>query len=167
MKPILGRELPATIGAVHFIGIAGSGMSGIARVFAERGHTVTGSDQADSEVVASLREAGILVSLGHDASHIEGAETVVFSTAVRSLNPEYVAALDQGLSVIHRSEALRWLLKGKKTLAVAGSHGKTTTTAMVATSLERAGIDAGCVNGGVVSQWGRVLEGRLGPAVCD
>jgi len=154
MKPILGRELPATIGAVHFIGIAGSGMSGIARVFAERGHTVTGSDQADSEVVASLREAGILVSLGHDASHIEGAETVVFSTAVRILNPEYVAALDQGLSVIHRSEALRWLLKGKKTLAVAGSHGKTTTTAMVATSLERAGIDAGCVNGGVVSQWG-------------
>jgi UDP-N-acetylmuramate--alanine ligase len=129
-------------------------MSGIARVFAERGHRVTGSDRFDSEVVESLRQSGIQVFLGHDAAHLAGVDTVVFSSAVRETNPEYLEALDRGLAIIHRSEALRWLLQGKTPLAVAGSHGKTTTTAMLATALEAVGIDAGCVNGGVISQWG-------------
>ncbi len=154
MKPELGRALPEAMGAIHFIGVGGSGMSGIARVFAERGHRVTGSDRFDSEVVESLRQSGIQVFLGHDAAHLAGVDTVVFSSAVRETNPEYLEALDRGLAIIHRSEALRWLLQGKTPLAVAGSHGKTTTTAMLATALEAVGIDAGCVNGGVISQWG-------------
>lgn len=154
MKPELNRALPSTIGAIHFIGVGGSGMSGIARVFAQRGYRVTGSDRFDSEVVESLRTSGIKVFLGHEASHVAGVDTVVFSSAVRESNPEYLAALELGLTIIHRSEALRWLLEGKKVLAVAGSHGKTTTTAMLATALVAAGIDAGCVNGGVISQWG-------------
>ena len=154
MKPELGRALPEAMGAIHFIGVGGSGMSGIARVFAERGHRVTGSDRFDSEVVESLRHSGIQVFLGHDALHLAGVDTVVFSSAVRETNPEYLEALDRGLTIIHRSEALRWLLQGKTPLAVAGSHGKTTTTAMLATALEAVGIDAGCVNGGVISQWG-------------
>lgn len=154
MKPFVVRELPRGLGSLHFIGIAGSGMSGIARVFAERGHTVTGSDRADSEIVDSLRTAGITVTIGHDAQNVGDVDTVVVSSAVRESNPELIQARANGVNVLHRSEALRWLLRGKRTLAVAGSHGKTTTTAMLATSLERAGIDCGCVNGGVVSQWG-------------
>ncbi len=154
MKPELGRALPESIGHIHFIGIGGSGMSGIARVFAERGHTVSGSDRSSSEVTDSLTLAGVTVFEGHDAAHLGECDTVVFSSAVREENPEYGEALRRGLTVIHRSEALRWLLRGLSPLAIAGSHGKTTTTAMVATALERAGVDAGCVNGGVVSQWG-------------
>jgi len=154
MKPDPHRELPAHINAVHFIGVAGSGMSGIARVMAERGHPVTGSDRADSEVVASLREAGVTVFVGHDASHVGNADTVVVSSAVRDSNPELMEAVARGLQIIHRSEALRYLMVGKKVLAVAGSHGKTTSTAMLATALHRAGRDASFVNGGVVSQWG-------------
>jgi len=154
MKPELGGPLPETIGVVHFIGVAGSGMSGIARVFAERGHTVTGSDRSDSEVVESLRNAGVTVFLGHSVDHLGDADTVVVSSAVRDHNPELVEARQRGLQVVHRSEALRFLAKGKRVLAVAGSHGKTTSTAMLATALHRAGRDAGFVNGGVVSQWG-------------
>lgn len=154
MKPELGRPVPEHIGAAHFIGIAGSGMSGIARVFAEQGHLVTGSDRSDSEVVESLRKAGITVHIGHDPSHLGDVDTVVVSSAVRDHNPELVEARARSLQVIHRSEALRYLLKGKRVLAVAGSHGKTTSTAMLATALHRAGKDAGFVNGGVVSQWG-------------
>ena len=154
MKPELGKPVPESVGSAHFIGIAGSGMSGIARVMAELGHTVTGSDRADSEVVEALRQAGITVFIGHDPGHLGSADTVVVSSAVRDHNPELVEARSRGLQVIHRSEALRYVMKGKRVLAVAGSHGKTTSTAMLATALHRAGRDVGFVNGGVVSQWG-------------
>jgi len=154
MKPTPGSELPATMSRVHFIGVAGSGMSGIARVMAEQGLIVSGSDRSDSEVVESLRSSGITVFIGHDASHIGDADTVVASSAVRAENPELMAARERGLHVIHRSDALRWVMRGKKILAVAGSHGKTTSTAMLASAVHRAGRDAGFVNGGVVSQWG-------------
>jgi len=154
MKPELGAPLPETIGAVHFIGVAGSGMSGIARVFAERGHQVSGSDRSDSEVVESLRASGVSVFLGHDKDNLGDADTVVVSSAVRDNNPELVEARARGLRVLHRSEALRYVMRGKKVLAIAGSHGKTTSTAILATSLHRAGLDVGFVNGGVVSEWG-------------
>ena len=154
MKPTPGSELPATMSRVHFIGVAGSGMSGIARVMVEQGLIVSGSDRSDSEVVESLRSSGITVFIGHDASHIGDADTVVASSAVRAENPELMAARERGLHVIHRSDALRWVMRGKKILAVAGSHGKTTSTAMLASAVHRAGRDAGFVNGGVVSQWG-------------
>ena len=162
MKPLPGGDLPEKILRAHFIGIAGSGMSGIARVMAEQGVIVSGSDQSDSEVVAALREAGITVFIGHDASHLGEADTVVASSAVRDANPELVEAYSRGLSVIHRSTALRWVMRGKTVLAVAGSHGKTTSTAMLSSALHRAGIDAGFVNGGVVSQWG--VSARSGEA---
>lgn len=162
MKPQPGGELPEKISRAHFIGVAGSGMSGIARVMAEQGVMVTGSDRADSEVVDSLRSAGITVFIGHDASHIGDADTVVASSAVRDSNPELIEAYSRGLRVIHRSSALRWVMRGKTVLAVAGSHGKTTSTAMLASALHRAGIDAGFVNGGVVSQWG--VSSRSGGA---
>jgi len=154
MRPDLGKPLPESVGSVHFIGVAGSGMSGIARVFAERGHAVSGSDRSDSEVVDSLRSAGVTVFLGHDPAHLGDADTVVVSSAVREHNPEFVEAQARGLRVLHRSEALRYLMRDKRVLAVAGSHGKTTSTAMLATALHRAGKDVGFVNGGVVSQWG-------------
>lgn len=154
MKPQPGGDLPTSLSHVHFIGVAGSGMSGIARVMAEQGLTVTGSDRSDSEVVDSLRASGITVFIGHDASHIGDADTVVASSAVRAENPELVAAYERGLQVIHRSSALRWVMQGTKVLAVAGSHGKTTSTAMLASAMHRAGRDTGFVNGGVVSQWG-------------
>lgn len=154
MKPTPGTTLPATMSHVHFIGVAGSGMSGIARVMAEQGHAVSGSDRSDSEVVESLRASGVTVFIGHDAQHIGDADTVVASSAVRADNPELMAAYQRGLTVIHRSDALRWVMRGKKILAVAGSHGKTTSTAMLASAVYRAGRDAGFVNGGVVSQWG-------------
>jgi UDP-N-acetylmuramate--alanine ligase len=162
VKPPPGGDIPEKISHAHFIGIAGSGMSGIARVMAEQGVNVTGSDRSDSEVVASLRDAGITVFIGHDASHLGDADTVVASSAVRESNPELVEAYSRGLHVIHRSSALRWVMRGKTVLAVAGSHGKTTSTAMLASALHRAGIDAGFVNGGVVSQWG--VSSRTGEA---
>jgi UDP-N-acetylmuramate--alanine ligase len=137
-------------------------MSGIARVMAQQGVMVSGSDRSDSEIVDSLRDAGITVFIGHDASHLGDADTVVASSAVRDENPELVEAYSRGLSVIHRSTALRWVMRGKTVLAVAGSHGKTTSTAMLASALHRAGIDAGFVNGGVVSQWG--VSSRTGSA---
>lgn len=162
MKPLPGGPLPGSISRAHFIGIAGSGMSGIARVMAEQGVIVSGSDRSDSETVDSLRDAGITVFIGHDASHLGDADTVVASSAVRDSNPELVEAYSRGLAVIHRSSALRWVMRGKTVLAVAGSHGKTTSTAMLASALHRAGIDAGFVNGGVVSQWG--VSSRTGAA---
>ena len=129
-------------------------MSGIARVMHEQGITVTGSDRFDSEVVTALREIGIDVHLGHEAAHIGSADCVVASGAVRAENPELVEARERGLRVVHRSDALRFVMKNKRVLAVAGSHGKTTSTAMLATALFRSGRDIGCVNGGVVSEWG-------------
>jgi UDP-N-acetylmuramate--alanine ligase len=137
-------------------------MSGIARVMAEQGVVVTGSDRSETEVVGSLRDAGITVFIGHDSNHLGDADTVVASSAVRDANPELVEAYSRGLAVIHRSSALRWVMRGKTVLAVAGSHGKTTSTAMLASALHRAGIDAGFVNGGVVSQWG--VSSRTGGA---
>ena len=154
VKPELGRAIPEDLGAVHFIGIGGSGMSGIARVLAERGVVVSGSDRAASEVTDSLEKAGIAVFLGHDAGNLGSSTTVVVSSAVREGNPELVEAHARGLQVLHRSEALRWIIRDKTVLAVAGSHGKTTSTAMLATALDRSGRDVGAVNGGVVSEWG-------------
>ncbi len=154
VKPELGRAIPDELGAVHFIGIGGSGMSGIARVLAERGLSVSGSDRAASEVTESLESSCITVRIGHDPSHLGEVTTVVLSSAVREENPELMEARARGLQILHRSEALRWIIRGKRVLAVAGSHGKTTSTAMLATALERSGRDTGAVNGGVVSEWG-------------
>ncbi len=154
IKPDLTVVLPADLQRVHFVGIGGSGMSGIARMFAGRGIHVSGSDRSESATTRALRDAGIRVDIGHDAANVGDAQAVVVTGALWEDNPEYQRALASGIPVAHRSVALNWLLTGQRVLAVAGAHGKTTTTAMVVTALRETGADPSFVNGGVVSGYG-------------
>ncbi|HDQ98919.1 MAG TPA: UDP-N-acetylmuramate--L-alanine ligase [candidate division WOR-3 bacterium] len=135
---------------VHFIGVGGVGMSGIALLLQNLGFEVSGSDLAESEMTRRLAEAGVRVSIGHRAEHCLGAEVVVFSTAIGSDNPEMVAAREQGVPVIRRAEMLAELMRLKFSVAVSGSHGKTTVTSLVGHVLERAGLDPTTVVGGRV-----------------
>jgi len=126
----------------HFIGVGGSGMSAVARLVAARGVQVSGSDRGESAYFLALRDAGMDVRVGHDPALVDGADAVVISTAIREANPELARARELGVRVLHRSEALVWALEGRSLVAVAGSHGKTTTSAMTARALHGAGIDA-------------------------
>ena len=148
------------IGTIHFVGIGGIGMSGIAEVMNNLGYAVQGSDIAESVTVERLRKRGIAVSIGHAAENIEGAAVVVTSTAVRRDNPEVVAALENRIPVVRRAEMLAELMRLKNTVAVAGTHGKTTTTSMIAALLDAGGIDPTVINGGVIEQYGS--NARLG-----
>lgn len=139
---------------MHLVGIGGSGMSGIARVLAETGHQVTGTDRAASEVTESLESAGIEVFIGEDSGWVDQADTVISTYAVRDHHPEMVRARELDLTILHRADALRWLCQGKRVMAVGGSHGKTTSTAILATAMESLGEDIQAINGGVVSAWG-------------
>ncbi len=148
----------ADLGRVHLVGVGGAGMSAIAPLLASRGLTVSGSDAHDGPALAGLRAAGVLVHVGHDAAHVADADSLVVSSAVRASNPEVAAAQARGLPVLHRSEALASLMAGRDAVAVAGAHGKTTTSAMIATALVHAGADPAFAIGGVV----RSAEGTLG-----
>jgi UDP-N-acetylmuramate--alanine ligase len=128
ISPDLDQELPDDLGSVHFVGIGGSGMSGIARLLLEAGHRVTGSDVRESDAVARLREAGATIAIGHDAANVGDADTVVVTGALWQDNPEYQRALESGIPVLHRSLALNWLIRGHRVVSVAGAHGKTTST---------------------------------------
>ncbi|MBE1535291.1 UDP-N-acetylmuramate--L-alanine ligase [Actinomadura algeriensis] len=140
------------LGRVHFIAIGGAGMSGIARIMLRRGITVSGSDARDSELLAQLGGMGARVHVGHDAAHLGDADTVVVSTAIRDGNPELVAARERGLRVLHRSAALAALMAGRRAVAVAGTHGKTTTTSMLTVALQHAGADPSyCIGGQLVT----------------
>ncbi|MCW2543883.1 MAG: murC [Frankiales bacterium] len=132
----------------HFVGIGGIGMSAVARVMLARGLPVSGSDSADLPVLAELRALGADVHLGYDAAHVLGASTVVVSSATRDSNPELVAAREAGTPVVHRSVALARLLDGHRSIAVAGTHGKTTTTAMLVSALQACGADPSYAVGG-------------------
>ena len=147
-------------GRVHFIGIGGSGMSGIAEVLTNMGFAVSGSDMKESAVVARLRGLGATVFIGHDAANVAGVDVVVRSTAVRDENPEVVAANASKIPVIPRAEMLAELMRMKYGLAVAGTHGKTTTTSMLATCLHRSGFDPTVVIGGRLDALGS--NARLG-----
>ena len=140
------------LGRVHFVGIGGAGMSGIARVLLARGATVSGSDAKQSRTTAALRALGATVHLGHDASHVRGADTVVVSTAIRQDNPELVAAREQGLRVLLRAEALAALMAGRRGVAVAGTHGKTTTTSMLTVAVQHCGVDPSFAIGGDLNE---------------
>lgn len=146
MEPIEGH--------FHFIGIGGAGMSVVAELLAARGARVTGSDRADSDVLARLNEKGIRAFVGHDATHVDDDATVVVSTAIRESNPELARARELGLDVIHRSQALALAASGMRFVGVAGAHGKTTTSGMIAVGLRAAGLDPSVAVGGIVPQFG-------------
>lgn len=148
------------IGIIHFVGIGGIGMSGIAEVMHNLGYTVQGSDIAEGPSVERLRARGMVVHIGHRAENVEGVAVVVTSTAVRRTNPEVAAALEARVPVVRRAEMLAELMRLKSTVAVAGTHGKTTTTSMIATLLDAGGIDPTVINGGIIEQYGS--NARLG-----
>ncbi len=155
IKPDFTQAVPDELGKVHFIGIGGSGMSGIARILIGMGHAVTGSDLRDSSNVAALRELGAKIYIGHDESHLGNPDTVVVTSALWPTNPEYLLAKERGIPVIHRSQALAKLASSKRLIAVAGAHGKTTSTGMVITALMGLGQDPSFVNGGVINSVGQ------------
>ena len=152
--------VPTDIGTIHFVGIGGIGMSGIAEVMKNLGYDVQGSDIAEGYVVEGLRQRGIRVTIGHAAENLGDAAVVVTSTAVKRNNPEVVAALEGRIPVVRRAEMLAELMRLKRTVAVAGTHGKTTTTSMVAALLDAGGIDPTVINGGIINSYGS--NARLG-----
>lgn len=154
IKPDFSQPVPESLGTVHFIGIGGSGMSGIARLLIGMGHKVTGSDLRDTDNVAALRALGAEIFIGHDSSHLGKPDTVVVTSALWPTNPEYLLAKELGIPVIHRSQALAYLASRKRLIAVAGAHGKTTSTGMVITALIAMGEDPSFVNGGVINSIG-------------
>jgi len=148
------------IGTIHFVGIGGIGMSGIAEVMRNLGYNVQGSDIAEGPGVERLRARGIKVHIGHARENVDGAAVVVTSTAVRRTNPEVAAALENRIPVVRRAEMLAELMRLKSTVAVAGTHGKTTTTSMIACLLDAGGVDPTVINGGIIEQYGS--NARLG-----
>ncbi|PDS75924.1 UDP-N-acetylmuramate--L-alanine ligase [Rhizobium sp. L43] len=153
-------KLPKAIGLVHFIGIGGIGMSGIAEVLHNLGHKVQGSDQADSANVQRLRDKGIEVFVGHRAENLGDAEVVVVSTAIKKSNPELIAAREKLLPVVRRAEMLAELMRFRNAIAIGGTHGKTTTTSLVATLLDAGGLDPTVINGGIINAYG--TNARMG-----
>jgi UDP-N-acetylmuramate--alanine ligase len=153
-------KMPKAIGLVHFIGIGGIGMSGIAEVLHNLGHRVQGSDQADSANVQRLRDKGIEVFVGHKAENLGDAEVVVVSTAIKKSNPELIAAREKLLPVVRRAEMLAELMRFRNAIAIGGTHGKTTTTSLVATLLEAGGLDPTVINGGIINAYG--TNARMG-----
>lgn len=156
-------KMPETIGLVHFVGIGGIGMSGIAEVLHNLGYKVQGSDQSDSANVQRLRDKGIEVFIGHSAANLGAAEVLVVSTAIKQGNPELVAAREKLLPVVRRAEMLAELMRFRNSIAIGGTHGKTTTTSMVATLLDAGGLDPTVINGGIINAYGtnaRMGEGK-------
>jgi UDP-N-acetylmuramate--alanine ligase len=153
-------RLPREIGPIHFVGIGGIGMSGIAEVLVNLGYTVQGSDASDNYNVERLRKKGAKVSIGHRAENVDGADVVVVSSAIKRDNPELMAARAQRIPVVRRAEMLAELMRLKSCVAIAGTHGKTTTTTMVATLLDAGGLDPTVINGGIINAYGS--NARLG-----
>ena len=153
-------ELPLSIGTMHFTGIGGIGMSGIAEILFELGYDVQGSDISENANVRRLRDKGIPVIYGHSAENVANASILVISTAIKQDNPELVAARERFLPIVHRAEMLGELMRLRWSVAVAGTHGKTTTTSLIATLMASARIDPTVINGGIITGWGS--NARLG-----
>jgi UDP-N-acetylmuramate--alanine ligase len=153
-------KLPRHIGPIHFVGIGGIGMSGIAEVLLNLGYIVTGSDVADSANVKRLRGMGVKIAIGHKPDNLDGADVVVVSSAIKRDNPELVAARAKRLPVVRRAEMLAELMRLKSCVAIAGTHGKTTTTSLVAALLDAGGLDPTVINGGIINAYG--TNARLG-----
>ena len=139
------------MGTIHFVGIGGIGMSGIAEVMHQLGYQVQGSDVAENYVVEGLRKIGIPVTIGQSADNLGDAAVIVTSTAIRPDNPEVVAAVERRLPRVRRAEMLAELMRMQSTIAVAGTHGKTTTTSMIACMLDAGGVDPTVINGGIIN----------------
>jgi len=154
------KGVATDIGIIHFIGIGGIGMSGIAEVMHNLGYRVQGSDVAEGYVVQGLRDKGIPVMIGHRAENLGEAAVVVTSTAIKRGNPEVELALEKRVPVVRRAEMLAELMRLKSTVAIAGTHGKTTTTSMVAALLDAGGVDPTVINGGIINSYGS--NARLG-----
>ncbi len=154
------RSMPLSIGTIHFIGIGGIGMSGIAEVMHNLGYKIQGSDLSENANVQRLRRLGIPVAIGHRAENLGDAQVVVISTAVKPDNPEVVAARAMLAPVVRRAEMLGELMRLKWSIAVGGTHGKTTTTSMIAALLDGAGFDPTVINGGIINAYG--TNARLG-----
>ena len=154
------RALPLDIGTLHFVGIGGIGMSGIAEVLHNLGYSVQGSDLAESANVQRLREIGIRVHVGHRAENIGEAQVLVVSSAVKPTNPEVAAARRRLIPVVRRAEMLAELMRLKWSIAIGGTHGKTTTTSLIAHVLDTAGLDPTVINGGIINALG--TNARLG-----
>jgi UDP-N-acetylmuramate--alanine ligase len=154
------KGLPLDLGVLHFVGLGGIGMSGIAEILANLGYSVQGSDVAESANVRRLRAMGIKVRIGHSAENIEGARVVVVSSAIKPDNPEVAAAREVFIPIVKRAEMLGELMRLKWSIAVGGTHGKTTTTSLIATLLDGAGLDPTVINGGIINAYG--TNARLG-----
>src|SRR3954447_5918225 len=154
------RALPLSIGTIHFVGIGGIGMSGIAEVLRNLGYSVRGSDIADSANVKRLRALGIPVEIGHRAANLADAAVIVISSAVKRDNPEVAAARAALIPVVRRAEMLGELMRLRWSIAIGGTHGKTTTTSLVGAILEGAGLDPTVINGGIINAYG--TNTRLG-----
>ncbi len=154
------KEMPLTIGTIHFVGIGGIGMSGIAEVMHNLGYIVQGSDIAASANVKRLEDLGIRVAIGHAAENVAQADVVVISSAVKADNPEVVAARSRLVPVVRRAEMLGELMRLKWSIAVGGTHGKTTTTSLISSILDYAEFDPTVINGGIINAYG--TNARLG-----
>jgi UDP-N-acetylmuramate--alanine ligase len=148
------KALPLGIGTIHFVGIGGIGMSGIAELLHILGYSVQGSDRGENANTGRLKGLGIPLSVGHDEANLGAAQVVVISSAIKPDNPEVVAARKRLLPVVRRAEMLGELMRLKWSIAVGGTHGKTTTTSLVAAVLDAAGMDPTVVNGGIINAWG-------------
>src|SRR5919106_6612165 len=151
---------PDQAGLFHIVGIGGIGMSAIAEVMHTRGYRVQGSDLKDSANLERLRAHGILCLIGHDPANVQGAAHLVISSAVKTGNPEFEAAKERGIPIIRRAEMLAELMRPCATVSITGTHGKTTTTSMIAELLKAGGLDPTVIAGGIINSWG--TNARLG-----
>lgn len=154
IAPDFSQPLPDAIRSIHFVGIGGSGMSGIARLFVSAGCTVSGSDRSENHNTQALRELGVTVSIGHNADNVGDVDALVFTSALWPDNPEFARAVEKGIPTLHRSMALAWLIGKERLIAVAGAHGKTTSTGMIVESLLAMSERPSFVNGGVIQSIG-------------
>jgi UDP-N-acetylmuramate--alanine ligase len=148
------KTIPLDIGTIHMIGIGGIGISGMAEILHNLGYKVTGSDLADNYNVERVRKLGVKVFIGHAAENVEGASIIVKSTAVASTNPEIIAAKEKNIPIVSRHEMLAEITKLKATVAISGSHGKTTTTSLIGHIFETSGLNPTVINGGIINSYG-------------